>query len=55
VKAVKRGLNWLGYYTPQKNIGMSLITDQDLLKALKEFQADQNLSTTSEIRPDDET
>ncbi len=55
VRALKRALNWLGYYTPYEKVGLTTIPDTGVFKAIKEFQADQKLSSTGTVRPDDET
>lgn len=54
-RAVKRSLNWLGYYTPAKNIGLTDFPDREIFEAVKAFQADQNISATGLMRPDGAT
>ncbi len=55
VRVIKLALNWLGYYTPYKKVGLTTIPDTGVFKAIKEFQADQKLAATGTMRPDDET
>jgi len=55
VRAIKRGLNWLGYYTPYQKTGISPYPDQAIFEALQKFQDDQGLSKTGAMKPDDET
>lgn len=55
VRAIKRGLNWLGYYTPYQKIGISPYPDQAVFEAIQEFQDDQGLSKTGTMKPDDDT
>lgn len=55
VRAVKRALNRLGYYTPYPKIGMNEFTDSRVFAALKEFQKDHGLFVNGAIRPKDDT
>jgi len=55
VRAMKRSLNWLGYYSPHKKTGLTEIADSGVFAALKRFQADQNLPATGQARPGDDT
>lgn len=55
VRAMKRALNWLGYYTPYEKVGMIDVPDFDVFQALRAFQADHDLPATSEAKPGDET
>lgn len=55
VRTIKRGLNWLGYYTPYEKIGISPYPDQAIFEAIQKFQNDQGLPKTGAMKPDDET
>ncbi len=55
VRALKKALNRLGYYTPPKKSGITKIADAAMLEALKKFQRDQKLKSDGIILPDGET
>ncbi len=55
VRALKRALNALDYYTPSGTIGMNGIPDNGLFIALLLFQEEYALPATGEIRPGDAT
>ena len=52
-RAVKRSLNWLGYYTPYEKVGISPYPDQAIFEAIRKFQTDQSLPKTGAMKPDD--
>ncbi len=54
-RAVKRTLNWLGYYTPSKNIGLTDFPDREIFEAVTAFQSDQKIPATGTMRPDGAT
>ena len=55
MRVVKRTLNWLGYYTPYKKIGLVDFPDAQIFESLKAFQKDHNLPVTGDMREGDET
>lgn len=55
VRIIKRALNWLGYYMPYEQVGLTTIPDTGVFKAIKEFQTDQGLTATGTVRPDGKT
>jgi len=55
VRALKKALNRLSYYIPDKKSGITKIADDDMIEALKKFQSDQKLKPDGIIIPDGET
>lgn len=55
VRQMKKALNRLGYYMPQKDTGITPIIDGPVFTALKRFQAERGLKATGVARPDDAT
>ena len=55
VRGLKRGLNWLGYYTPLETTGVTPLPDARVFDALRRFQVDHGLPPTGTARPGDET
>lgn len=55
IRNLKRALNRLGHYEPAKTIGITTIPDRELFTAIKDFQKEQELEPTGEIRPNDAT
>ncbi len=54
-RAVKRSLNWLGYYTPYEKVGISPYPDQAIFEAIRKFQTDHGLLESGAMKPGDET
>lgn len=54
-RALKRSLNWLGYYMPFEKVGISPYPDQAIFEAIRKFQTDQGLPKTGAMKPGDET
>lgn len=52
---IKRALNCLGYYIPNKKIGIVGIPDTEIFESVKKFQQDNEILVTGEIRPNDDT
>ena len=55
VRQIKKALNRLGYYTPFDTVGISGMPDQRLFSAIKNFQRDQGLPVSGQIKPGDAT
>lgn len=54
-RQMKRALNLLGYYTPEKTIGIHDIVDKKVFTALEKFQTDHALQPTGQAIPNDQT
>ncbi|MDH5722994.1 MAG: peptidoglycan-binding protein [Alphaproteobacteria bacterium] len=55
VRQIKKALNRLGYYRPNKKTGITGISDAEIFEAIKVFQESQGLLPTGVVRPDDDT
>lgn len=55
VRQIKKALNRLGYYQPYEKTGMTGIPDKEVFEGLKEFQKNNNLRPTGEVKPGDQT
>ena len=55
VLRLKRALNRLGYYVPDKKIGITPIPDRAVFSGLEAFQKDHGLAASGAAKPGDET
>lgn len=55
VRQVKKALNRLGYYTPYEKVGITGIPDSAMFDAIEDFQGDNGIRTSGELRPGDAT
>ena len=55
VRHLKQALNRLGYYMPDRRIGISDTADTKLISAVKAFQKDRDLKVDGTLKPDGAT
>lgn len=55
VRSLKKALNRLGYYVPDKKTGITKIPDLGMIDAIKNFQRDHDLKTDGVMTPDGPT
>lgn len=55
VRMLKKALNRLGYYLPDKKFGITKIADAEMIEALKRFQTNHGLKSDGIALPDSET